>query len=159
MTKQLTIEQKLKLKQQLKTACSDILQQRIFNAQEAMQQAQESANSEEKSSAGDKHETSRAMSQLDRDMHAKQEAEAKQEMQLLYRLNADVLNDNVKAGTVVICKDHSFFISLGLGTIQIEQQKFISLSPKAPIAKALDMKKAGDHFLFNGKTIEIMDVF
>ncbi len=154
-----TKQQKLKLKLELKAACINILQQRIANARQAMQQAQESANSEDKSSAGDKHETARAMSQLDRDMHARQEAEAKQELQLINKLTIDTLHEIVKAGTIVICKEYSFFISLGLGALQIEQQKIISLSPLAPIAKILDKKKAGDNFVFNGKTVEILDVF
>jgi hypothetical protein len=37
-----------------------------------MESAQQSANSEEKSSAGDKYETSRAMGHLEKDMHARQ---------------------------------------------------------------------------------------
>ena len=47
------------------------LDQRMQTSLDAMNAAQESANGESKSSAGDKYETSRAMGHLDRDMHAR----------------------------------------------------------------------------------------
>ena len=152
-------EQKLQWKQELKTACIAILQQRIINAQQAMQQAQESANSEDKSSAGDKHETARAMSQLDRDMHAKQLEETKSELQVINALNSETLHDKIGIGSVAICSDYLFFISLGLGTTVINGYKVVFLSPKAPLAIQLNQKKVKDQFIFSGKLTEIIEVF
>ncbi|MDB5240215.1 MAG: hypothetical protein JWP57_840, partial [Spirosoma sp.] len=50
----------LLLKQALHARCRHYVQQRIDTARQAMEAAQESANSESKSSAGDKYETGRA---------------------------------------------------------------------------------------------------
>src|SRR3954463_6535110 len=106
-----TNQQKLQWKQQLKDSCTKILQQRIKTAEDAMKQAQDAANSEDKSSAGDKYETSRAMGQLDRDMYAKQLEEAKRELASLEEFPITTVHDKVTLGTVVICKDYLFFIA------------------------------------------------
>jgi len=155
----LSSEQKLRWKKQLKTACIDILQQRIETAEEAMMQAQDAANNEEKSSVGDKYETSRAMGHLDSEMNAKQLEEANRELAILNSLSVNNLHTTVTNGTVVICNDYIFFIALGLGTTVIDGRSIILLSPQAPVATLLNGKKASDSFFFNTKGVEIVDVF
>jgi transcription elongation GreA/GreB family factor len=151
--------QKLHFKQQLKSVCIDILEKRISNAQQAMQHAQDAANSSDKSSAGDKYETARAMGQLNRDMNAKQLEEARREHNIIANINPDQLHTKITAGAVVVCKEHTFFIALGLGMVTVEDQKIVVLSPKAPLATLLNKKQAGDIFIFNGKEISIVSVF
>src|SRR6185436_8562980 len=124
-----------------------------------MKQAQDAGNSEGKSSAGDKYETSRAMGQLDRDMNAKQLEEAKRELAYIHALAVDEIQDSVAIGSVVICKDFLFFISLGLGSAKIDGQNIVLLSPQAPVATQMNGKKPVETFIFNGKTIAIVDVF
>ena len=150
---------KLVFKQALKQACLEIVNNRIANIEQAMLEARESANSEEKSSAGDKYETSRAMGHLAQEMQSKQLEDARQELELVNRLNAENLSSVVSTGSVVICKDYVFYISLGLGHTEINGQKIMLLSPKAPIANSLFQKRVGEAFTFNAKTVEILDVF
>ena len=155
----ITTEEKLKWKQLLKDACAGILHERMANIEKAMLEARESANSEEKSSAGDKYETSRAMGHLAQEMQSKQLEDARQELDLINRLNITTLYNSASTGAVVICRNFIFYISLGLGQTEIESNKVLLLSPKAPIATLLNKKKKGDSFVFNGKTVEIVDVF
>ena len=151
--------EKLAWKQALKQACLNIIFERIAHIGQAMLEARESANSEEKSSAGDKYETSRAMGHLAQEMQSKQLEDAKQELELINRLTVDRLNAEAITGSVVICNDFIFYISLGLGHAQMDEQKVMLLSPKAPIANLLFQKKAGESFKFNSKQIQILDVF
>ena len=132
---------------------------RIANIEQAMLEARESANSEEKSSAGDKYETSRAMGHLAQEMQSKQLEDARQELDLINRLNTTTVFTTAATGAVVICPDIIFYISLGLGNTEIDGQKIMLLSPKAPIAAALYQKKTGDTFVFNKKTIPIQQIF
>ena len=155
----LTKEQKLERKQQLKDNCVKILEQRINTINQAIKEAQEAANGEEKSSAGDKYETSRAMGHLSQEMHSNQLEQAKQELAIINTLNTETLHDKAGFGALVICKDLAFFIALGLGTTEVNGQKIVLLSPQAPIANSLHHKKAGDSFVFNTKTTLILDVF
>jgi transcription elongation GreA/GreB family factor len=151
--------EKLSWKHALKEACIEIIHERILHIEQAMLEARESANSEEKSSAGDKYETSRAMGHLAQEMQSKQLEDAKQELDLVNRLNATVVYTSVSTGAVIISSDFIFYISLGLGNTEMNGHKITLLSPKAPIATLLYQKKKGESFVFNGKTIEILDVF
>ncbi len=151
--------EKILFKQKLKSSCEEILLQRISTATQAMEQAQESANSDEKSSAGDKHETGRAMGQIDRDMNARQLEEAKRELEIIHSISTESPHRKIGNGSVVVCADFIFFISLGLGTKTVDGNKIVFLSPSAPIAKSISGKKAGDELVLNGKKTAINDIF
>src|SRR5688500_6564845 len=128
----LTNEQKLAYKQQLKDACINVLEDRIKNIEEAMRDAQEGANNEEKSSAGDKHETSRAMHHLNKEMKARWFEAANKELSALHTLIVSALLVIVAIGTVVVTRQHVYFVAAGLGRITIGGQKITFLSPLAP---------------------------
>ncbi|MCW3128110.1 MAG: hypothetical protein JWO03_3768 [Bacteroidetes bacterium] len=128
-------------------------------ASAAMQQAQEAANSEDKSSAGDKYETSRAMNQIERDNAAYQLSVAIQDMNLLQTIDADHLYTQADNGAVIQSSDALYFIATGLGVITFVDIKVVVLSPKAPLSTALRGKVKGDSLTLNGKTIGITDVF
>lgn len=151
--------EKICLKKELQQRCITVLEQRIATADQAMDQAQEAANSEEKSSAGDKYETSRAMGQLSRDMNAKQLEEARRDLAFVKNLQSGRLFNSAQAGSVVIVEGITFFISLGLGTIDLHDSKVVLISPTAPVALQLEGKKAGDTFAFRGNDAKILDIF
>jgi len=125
----------------------------------AMQHAQEAANNEEKSSAGDKYETARAMSQLQKDMHSKQLAEIIKELAVLYTIDVNKICEEGEPGAFVECLRVSFFIVAGLGKQIVDGQVIYFLSPKAPLARALYNKKTGDHFMFNQIETKIVNLY
>ena len=151
--------EKLSYKQRLKAHCLSVIQLRIDTASEGMEDAQDAANSEEKSSAGDKYETSRAMNQIVRDNYAHQLSVAVQDMNLLQTVNADMLYDKADNGAVIYSADLIYFIATGLGVITFEGMKVVVLSPKAPLSNLLREKGKGDSVTLNGKSITITDVF
>ena len=155
----ITKAEKSKYKQGLKSLCVAMLRERVDTAKEAMQSAQDSANNEDKSSAGDKYEVGRAMSQIDRDLSAGRMEEAIQELLKLESIDTDKLYEEVNNGAVVICGDPVYFIASGLGVITYEGGKVIVLSPKAPFSNLLRGKVIGDKVTFNGKSFEITEVF
>lgn len=155
----LSKDQKLPFKALLKKACITLLEERIASAKKAMDDAQESANADEKSSAGDKYETSRAMGQLSRDMNAKQMAEAQKELAVVQTLDVSKISVTATIGSVIVTKDLIFFISLGLGEVVTDEGKVMLLSAKAPLALALHDKKAGDTVKINDRSIPILDIF
>ena len=155
----MTAGEKIIFKNTLKQYCVSTIEQRVANAQLSMQQAQEAANEEEKSSAGDKYETSRAMNHLEKDMHAKQLEANRQELAVVSSIDCDKIYDTVKTGCVVICEGASFFIAAGLGKVSIEGKNIYLLSPNAPVAALLFNKKCGDHIAFNNKVFLIRDLY
>ena len=127
--------------------CSAVLLERIAVAKNAMEESQLAANSEGKSSAGDKYETSRAMGQLDRDMNARQLEEAQRDLAFINSIRPDSIFTSVQTGCIVVTEKNSFFISIGLGTAFADNKNFILLSAASPVAKIMEGKKAGESFI------------
>jgi hypothetical protein len=76
------------VKSKLLAMCIEYVEQRISSATTAMQNAQEAANEEGKSSAGDKYETGRAMMQIERDQAAAQLDESLKLKRTLHQIGA-----------------------------------------------------------------------
>ena len=151
--------EKRKYKIKLHQHAVEIIRKRTADTMLLIKNAQASANSEEKSSAGDKYETSRAMSHLEKDMYAKQLAANNRELAALLSIDCDTLYHSVMTGCVVNSNDISFFIAAGLGKITFEGRNIYFLSPGAPFAKILLNKRAGDGFIFNNEPMIIEEIF
>jgi transcription elongation GreA/GreB family factor len=144
-------------KQKILNTCKDLVLQRIKTAEEAMKEAQEGSNSEDKSSAGDKYETARAMGQLARDMNAKQLVQAQNEMAELNKID---LQESlmVKSGSMLKTLSSTYFIAVGLGVLKIENHTVVVLSPKSPLALQMLGKKLGETFAFNKQNHTIVEI-
>lgn len=141
----------LEMKEHLLKYIKFLLDERMAVAQQAMQSAQDSANEETKSSAGDKYETGRAMAQNQRDMYARQYEQIRQERQVLERIEGALPSQRVSFGTIVNTTVGVFFVSVSIGLIQWEGQPVMVVSPGSPIGKLLLGKEIGDDFVFQGK--------
>src|SRR5258708_14461303 len=148
-------QQKIDFKNILKKRCIEISEQRISSSYNEMENAQAAANEEEKSSAGDKYETGRAMNHLEKDMHASQLSANKKDMAGLLSVNCNQIYKKAIPGCFVKGTGISFFIAAGLGKIIIKEETIFLLSHHAPVAKMLYNKKTGDKILFNWKNVKI----
>jgi len=109
----------------------------------AMQTAQQAANSEGKSSAGDKYETARAMAQADRDRAARQWAEANALLAQLARAKTAPITKQAQLGSIVVTETALYFLGVGLGKVGGGPPPIYALSAQAPAGKALWGLKAG----------------
>ncbi len=150
---------KIAFKNRLKHYCHSMIEQRVNAARHAIANAQQSANSEEKSSAGDKYETSRAMNHLDKDMYSHQLAEYLKELSLLNAVDTGVIHREINVGSFISCPTVSFFIAAGLGKQMVDDKMILFISPNAPVAKQLLHKKGGENFLFNGVHTTINELY
>ncbi|HEX8428660.1 3-oxoacyl-ACP synthase [Hymenobacter sp.] len=148
----------LTVKFQLHAACAAFITQRIEAAQAAMLTAQESANSETKSSAGDKYETGRAMAQEERNRNAVQLQQALQLQGELARISPELASDAVRPGALVHTSIGRFYISISAGKLTVDGQDYFAVSAAAPVAAALAGKHAGEEVMFNGKKIRIESI-
>jgi hypothetical protein len=153
-----TREEKLLYKNRLKRFCEQEIEQRIASTRDAMANAQSAANNEEKSSAGDKYETARAMSHLEKDMHARQLMAHLQQLSSLHDIDTNIIYSLPVAGALIQCGKTSFFIAAGLGKRSVDNVSHIFLSPQSPLAQKLANKKPGDYIDFDGKMM-IVDIF
>ncbi len=146
------------LKSILYNKCQEYTQQRIDNARNAMKAAQEAANEESKSSAGDKYTTDRAMLQLEKEKYVHQLDEATKLSKTMDFLDIVRSTDRIELGSLIHTNTGIFFIAISLGKISIEDRDIFVISAVSPIGKLLVGKKVNDTLEFNGRTITIIDI-
>jgi hypothetical protein len=149
----------LELKAALLALCADYVAQRLATVQGAMAAAQAAANEEGKSSAGDKYETGRAMMQLERDLHAKQLAEALKLQQELALLDTGKLYPTAQPGCVVVTEHQRFFLGLGAGRLALGPDDYLAVSLASPIGGRLRGLRPGDVLEFNQRRSLVREVF
>lgn len=123
-----------------------------------MKHAQDSANAEEKSSAGDKYETGRAMAQIERDKAAHQLEEALKLKSILNQINPVAVLNKVIQGSLVITEANRFYLAIGIGKIEVEGEDFLVIAPTSPLGQTLLHSKVGDQFTFNKQIQVIMQI-
>ncbi len=116
-------------------------------------------NSETKSTAGDKHDTSRAMIHLEQEKIQHQfSALQHQRYQLLSYKNA-TSSDQIVAGTLIQTEQNTFLLGVGLGKQLLNGQLIYCIGAETTLAHQLLGKTVGDEFFFNGKTEKVVEVF
>ncbi len=150
---------KYEIKEALLDEVEELIYQKISVFQKMMDDAQDSANNETKSSAGDKFETGRAMMHMERDKNAQQLSEARKLELFLSQIKADKIFDRVAFGSVVQTDFGNYFISIAAGRILVDEKKYFAISPQAPLAKEMMGKEKGETISFNDKPIKILEVF
>ncbi len=146
------------LKTQLYNYCTHYVQERIDSFQKAMKEAQDSANSEEKSSAGDKYETGRAMMQIERDKNAKQLEETLKLKKALSVFSPQQTHTQVALGSLVYTQEGTFYIAISAGKISIDGTTYFAIAPTSPLGLAFMNAEAGHRITFNHKTYEITSI-
>lgn len=146
------------MKNQILQYIKNHLDQRLQAAWDAMQAAQESANNESKSSAGDKYETARAMGQLDRDMHARIYEQARQERLIVEKIDEKMTCNKAVLGAFVKTTMGDFFIAVSIGKAMVEGENLMIISPQSPIGEALMDKSIGEKFTFRTQQVAILDI-
>lgn len=146
------------LKSQLYTNCVDYVNQRMSHIQAAIDAANESGKDETKSSAGDKHETGRAMMQLEQEKNAKQLIETLELKKLLDRINPNQQSQTAALGSLVITNKEKFYISISAGKLMIDSEIYFAVSPTSPIALKLIGLTTDQEMNFNGSLYLIQQV-
>ena len=113
-----------------------------------LKQAIDSRNSDTKSSAGDKFETSREMVQIE---IQKIETEISKTQQFFTDLAS-------KASQLIITDKGAFLISIPFGKVMVNTTEVFCISNSAPITKQLVNTEISDNFEYRGVTYNILDI-
>jgi transcription elongation GreA/GreB family factor len=146
------------LKQQLHSRCLTYIEERIKAAQEAIHIAQQSANEETKSSAGDKYETGRAMAQLEIEKNGVQLAEALRLKQTLEQIQPDLETKIARLGSIVITNQGNFYLAISAGQFIIDDKVYFVISPASPIGQKLMGLHVEQGFSFNKKDFSVLKI-
>ena len=146
------------VKEQLYEKCEQFLHGRLTAVLDRIANIQESLKSETKSSAGDKHETGRAMLQLEREKAGNQLADIQKQQELFSRVIIDTSSGVARLGSIVTTDKGVYFLAISVGAIIIKSKTYYAISPSSPIGKVLLGIKNGEEFTFNGVTQKIIEV-
>ena len=146
------------MKQALLDFCWSYVDERTTRLKKQGDELWESLNSETKSSAGDKHETGRAMVQLEQEKLAQQLQELEATRSILHKIKIDAPSGKIRLGSCVETSMAHYFIAISAGVFEQAGEKFYCISTSAPIAQLLMGKEKGDTFVFNGNTHQITKV-
>ena len=146
----------MELRKALFGLCLAYADARIAAAQEAMQQAQEAANAEEKSSAGDKYETGRAMAHLEKEKAAAQVAAGNKLKEVLNKINPTQPTAKAALGSIVYTNIGNFYLAISAGKLVVEGKEYLAVSPASPIGLQLMGSKVGDRINFQNKLVVIL---
>lgn len=114
-----------------------IIKDKILSLETILNDLNESAKNETKSTAGDKHETALAMLQIEQENTRKKLAEAIEQKTQLERINIHKKSDSIIKGSLIKTDKGYYFLSLGLGKIIIEETTITALSPQSPLGTQL----------------------
>lgn len=144
------------LKIDLHKICLKLAQEKIDTCNSVLQKIDEAKLSDTKSSAGDKFETSREMLQGEEDRTKATLSNAVLLIKTLKQIDPNKSCSSVEPGALILGSMQNYYISVGLGKIEIDGIKYWAISMASPIAKAMRAKVKGEDFTFNGKqqTIE-----
>lgn len=134
----------------------EILNEQISNLRNDIDASKESRNTATKSSAGDKHETSRAMLQAELD---NKEVQLSKTIKLKYNLqqiNPDLKLEKIAVGSLVYTSAGIFYISIGMGKIVMDTESVFAISPASPVGAALLKSDSTQKIEVNKKNIGII---
>ena len=146
------------LKQNIHQKCVELVDQKVAMHQKAMNDAQDAANKEQRSTAGDKYDTSRAMSQNERDMFARQLVESFQMKKVLTTIDSSKQLKIVVGGALVHTSMGKYYLSVSCGKIEYDGTTYFAISPLTPLGQAMLDKEVGDSFEMRGNQVKIDSV-
>lgn len=146
------------IKQDLYNQCLSFVDNRLQTIQNTINEIQESLTSETKSSAGDKHETGRAMLQLEREKAGQQLAEIQKLNQLLSKIDISNASEIIGLGSIIYTTKTNYFVAISAGELSHIDEKFYAISAHTPIGKLLLGKTVTDDVQFREQYFKIIKV-
>lgn len=132
---------------------------KVSGIKESIAEIQAAANSDTKSSAGDKHETARAMAHLEKEQLSKQLHQLILLKEAIEKINAQQVTDQVGLGSYVCTEEGDFYISVGLGQLKQDDTCFYAIALHSPVGKSMQGKTVGESFLMGKKEVLIKAVY
>jgi len=147
------------IKEILLRECRDYVNKRIDAIQEAIIAAREAAEEDDKSSAGDKYETGRAMMHIEIENQMAQLKEAQRMATELEGISVKSNSGIVRKGSIVMTDQGFYYLSVGAGKITVGENDYFAVGVLSPIGKALLGAKEGDDFTLNNRRYTIQHIY
>ncbi len=144
-------------KEMLLKECVQRVNLKLTKIQQAIDAYKADLLSETKSSAGDKHETGRAMLQLEMEKLGQQYQNVLVQKKTLEKLQLPK-STKIVMGSLVVANNIHYFLASSIGQILMVNAAVMVVSVNSPIGKLLLGKQEGDRFSLNNRTFKIEQV-
>ena len=148
----------VEVKKELYKACEAFIAEKRSNIHDIMVSNQKALENEFKSSAGDKHETGRAMLHLEMEKASQQIAVVSKMQEVLGRIEFSKTIDQVSLGSLIISSRGNYYLSISAGLIKIGMVEYFAVSTSSPIGNLLLGQKKGSVINLAEKQITILDI-
>jgi transcription elongation GreA/GreB family factor len=138
--------------------CLAHLSQKVNDLITIIREVNEAGNLESKSSAGDKHETAKAMAQLEQEKLGNQLKEAEMQLAEFKKHDLTKSSHKVEQGSLVETDKGYFFIAASIGKLMVDEKTVFVISNRSPLALHLTGLKTDDTANFNGVAYHILNV-
>lgn len=159
ITEHLHLRLTMKLKVELYNKCEAFVNKRLQNVEEVISSNQKALQTETKSSAGDKHETGRAMLQLEMEKAGQQLAGITQMKEILAKINVSKTSEIGHLGSIILTEKANYFLSISAGQLTVDDKNYFAVSVSSPIGRMLLGKKVNEEIIFNGNKIKITQIY
>ena len=139
--------------------CKQFVQERLRTIQRQISELEGTLTSETKSSAGDKHETGRAMIHLEREKLGHQLSELEKMQQLFSKVPNDSNVKTIGLGNIVVTETLIYYIAISAGECIVQNHSMYCISAATPIGRLLMGNSVGHKIAFNGKTAIILGIY
>ena len=146
------------LKEDLFEACMLFVSRKLKNIEEIMLANRMGLENESKSSAGDKHETGRAMLHLEMEKASQQFEVVSAMKDVLKRMDINATSDHIRLGSLVDTNQGCYFLSISAGELHIDHKVYYAVSSSSPIGALLLGKRQGEELMLGAKTIQILSI-
>ncbi|MCP4975102.1 MAG: 3-oxoacyl-ACP synthase [Maribacter sp.] len=146
------------LKMSLYQFCQSFIDERSSRVQSQIKELQTALDSETKSSAGDKHETGRAMLQLEREKLGQQLAEVQDLNRVMQKIDVSSKKSAAALGSLVKTTNANYFLAISAGEFKAGDSLNYCISLNTPIGIMLLGKTVGNTINFNGEKIKILQI-
>ena len=148
----------IELKKELLEQVFKQIDDKISILQSEFKVYKDSAENETNSTAGDKHDTSKSMMQLEQEKMGAQLSDLLNQKSVLLNITVNTEQKSIGLGSLVYTNNGNFFLSIFSKQIILNSVNYFPVSIQSPIGKELLKSKKGSTITINTKQYTVIDI-
>lgn len=147
-------------RQEFTAVLKTILQEKSHRLQNEITQLRHDLSADTKSTAGDKHETSRAMAQLEMEKLGHQLQEYHKQLHWIqqFETSESQSTDAIGVGSLIRLTNGWYFLGLALGKVTYNETPVFCISLQSPLGTQLLNKQIGDEITLPNLQLKVTEI-
>lgn len=146
-------------KQQFLQHLQSLIDSKMEHLHAELMDMQRDNASDTKSTAGDKHETGRAMMHLEMEKLSKQISEYQKQKESIHFLSSQqIISNKIVNGSLIQLSNGWFYLGVAFGKVVFNDTTVFCLSLQSPLGQQLLGKEIGDEIQVNNNLFKVLEV-